>query len=127
MTDAPIARLLVAWFPDWEPPPDRAEWNPCLCPFHGEEHKSASVSYENNAFSCKACDMRGDIIALIKRKEGCGYRDAVERAEKILDGSDQSLPQRSDRKPRRRVFGESGIPQPERKRKARTVPPWLRK
>jgi len=105
---SPITRLLQHWFPDWEPPADRREWNPTLCPFHGEEHASASVSFRRNAFVCHGCGMRGDIPALIMRKEGRNYGEAVSYAERVLGGGYAQVQRKPAGKSGRRVFGRSG-------------------
>lgn len=104
---APIAEVMLEWFPDWAPPKDNPKWKwlKTRCPFHDESNPSASISYQLNAFNCFACGVKGDIIALIRRKEGLGYREAVARAETVSARSSQPLLQKPRRKPGRRTFG----------------------
>ena len=106
MQDEPlIVRVIQQDFPDWEPPTGYAEWLSCLCPFHGDTRPSASVSYENNAFVCHACGEKGDAIGMIMRREGVGYREAIEAAERISPGIRDQIQRQSQGQPGRRVFG----------------------
>src|SRR5690606_3732816 len=92
---------------DWQPPAERHGWLSCKCPFHGDNNPSASVNLKVNAFKCHSCDMKGDLISLLKRKEGVGYGEAVKFAERVLDGSLPPVQKTRKGKPPRRVYGES--------------------
>ncbi|GAA1940219.1 CHC2 zinc finger domain-containing protein [Amycolatopsis minnesotensis] len=128
MTTAPaIAAVIQQYFPDWEQPADRHEWNKCRCPWHGDDRASASVSYEHAAFKCHGCGVKGDVIALIKREEGIAYGEAVRRAEDILGRSHIPVPGKSSRKRSRRVFGDTRSDGPEHRNGSRPLPPWLRR
>src|SRR5690606_14715489 len=99
---------IQSWYPMWKPPAERHGWLSCLCPFHDETRPSASVNYEKNAFNCHGCGMKGDIIALIRRKEGLSYGEAVKRAASLVDGGGKAVSQLPRRKSGRGVFGRSG-------------------
>jgi DNA primase len=66
-------------------------WRPVKCPFHDDRIASASVNIERGAFSCHACGMRGDAIALIEKNENTSYRGAIEWAAKILGQSNSDI------------------------------------
>jgi DNA primase len=103
----PIVKVLQHYFPDWRPPKaTRYKWAKCLCPFHAEARPSASVSFELNAFNCFGCDAKGDVLAIIMRKEGIPFGEAVRTAEKILGGCLPAVSQQPKRQPRRRTFGD---------------------
>jgi DNA primase len=51
-----------------------AEWK-ALCPFHGE--KTPSFYLYGERFHCNGCGAHGDVIDLMSRLKGCGWRDAV--------------------------------------------------
>lgn len=106
-----IIRVIRHYVPDWNPPePNGREWQLVLCPFHDDSRPSASVSFEHDAFSCFACGEKGDVIGLIMRKEGIGYREAVSYAKKVFGRSHDELQGKPARKPARRIFGEEGAP-----------------
>ncbi|APC43240.1 DNA primase [Mycobacterium phage Jaan] len=107
-SESPIARAINRYYPDWEAPPDHQEWNKCLCPFHGDETPSAAVSYDLQGFNCMACDVRGDVISIIRHEEEVNYPTAKRIAEEISVGCNVPLQRKPQRKPSRRVFGESG-------------------
>lgn len=129
MDEPLIVKVLQSYFPDWEPPVDRGrEWVSALCPFHGDERPSASVSFKNNAFACHACGEKGNAIGIIMRREEISYSEAISYAEELSPGSSSNLSQESRRKPRRRVFGEPGTaPTGDRAIQTgvrRRPPPW---
>lgn len=49
-----------------------------LCPFHDEKSPSFIVNPENGTFHCFGCGEGGDAIDFIQRREGEGFRWAVE-------------------------------------------------
>ncbi|QBP29002.1 DNA primase [Mycobacterium phage Jordennis] len=105
---SPIALVIQRYYPDWDAPPDRQEWNKCLCPFHGDGTPSAAVSYELQGFNCLACGVRGDVISIIRHEEEVTFAEANRIAEEISVGGDNPVPRKPQRKPSRRVFGEQG-------------------
>ena len=122
-----IVKVIQSYYPDWQPPVDRGrEWYSCLCPFHGESHPSASVSFVNEAFNCFACGEKGDALAIIMRREEIGYHEALEFAEGILPGCNEVLQKQPSRKSRRRAFGEPGADDPTKDRRSTRVPAGLR-
>ncbi|UJD20895.1 DNA primase [Mycobacterium phage Zimmer] len=111
MSDSPIARAILRYYPEWEPPEDNYEWNKTLCPFHGEETPSAAVSYTLQGFNCMACNVRGDVISIIRHEEKeVTFAEAQRIAEGLSAGSGVPVPTRPRKQPSRRVFGESGNP-----------------
>lgn len=105
-----IVKIIQHYHPEWEPPYNNGyEWCSTLCPFHDDTNRSASVSFYRNAFRCFTCDAKGDVISLIKYVEGCDYGTAFRRAEELLEGSYKPISQRTRRKPRRRVFTDTGL------------------
>ncbi|AHG23843.1 DNA primase [Mycobacterium phage EagleEye] len=127
-SDSPIAKVILRYYPDWEPPEDLYEWNKCLCPFHGESNPSAAVSYDNQGFNCMACNVRGDVISIIRHEEEVTFAEAKRIAEGISVGSNIPVPVKPAGKPRRRVFGESrssGGEDPDLRIRVRGRPtPW---
>ncbi|QHB36994.1 DNA primase [Mycobacterium phage Roary] len=110
MTDESlIVKVIRRYFSDWEAPkPTRSKWTSCLCPFHGDTNKSASISFELNAFNCFVCGVKGDAIKVIRQREEVTFAEAKRIAESLSEGSDGSVPSQPVRKSSRRVFGDSG-------------------
>ncbi|QCG76947.1 DNA primase [Mycobacterium phage XianYue] len=106
-SESPIALAILRYHPEWEPPPDHHEWNKALCPFHGDETPSAAVSYELQGFNCLACGVRGDVISIIRHEEEVTFAEAQRIAEELSVGGHVPVPRKPQRKPSRRVFGES--------------------
>lgn len=75
----------------------RRGWFSIKCPFHDDSHASATVSLDNNAFACFACQMKGDGYGIIMKKEGVEFIEAVNIAKRIFDQSGKALPQRTTR------------------------------
>ena len=48
------------------------------CPQCGG-HDRFSINVRKQVFLCRACGARGDVIALVRFIDGCGFREAVER------------------------------------------------
>lgn len=105
-----ITLAIQRYYPDWEPPPDIAEWNKALCPFHGESNASAAVSYDLEGFNCLGCNVRGDAISIIRHEEGVTFHEAKRIAEGLSLGRNIPVQVKPARKPSRRVFGEQGNP-----------------
>jgi hypothetical protein len=88
-----IVRVIHRAHPDWEPPKDTGRtWIACLCPYHGDEHKSAAVSFEYDSFFCFVCEMGGDVIKVIRQKEGVSYSEAKSIAEGLAVGDSGDIP-----------------------------------
>ncbi|QGJ88854.1 DNA primase [Mycobacterium phage Yecey3] len=107
-TESPIALAILRYHPDWEPPPDTGEWNKCLCPFHGESRASAAISYDLQGFNCMGCNVRGDVISIIRHEEEVTFAAAKRIAENLSVGGHAPVQVKPSRKPSRRVFGEQG-------------------
>lgn len=48
------------------------------CPFHEEEHPSLVVYPATKSFFCFGCRASGDVIDFLRRKEGIGFREALD-------------------------------------------------
>ncbi len=48
------------------------------CPFHEEEHPSLVVYPSTRSFFCFGCKASGDVIDFLRRKEGIGFREALD-------------------------------------------------
>lgn len=48
------------------------------CPFHEEEHPSLVVYPVTKSFFCFGCRAAGDVIDFLRRKEGIGFREALD-------------------------------------------------
>lgn len=62
-------------------------WIPIKCPVHSDATASAAVNTKEQLFDCFVCDIYGDVYTLIMQKEGLGFKDAINRAETITNGS----------------------------------------
>lgn len=123
----PITAVLLYYFPEWEPPENRKEWNLCLCPSHDDDHPSCSVNFDAGAVHCKACGFKGDTISIIRNREGLSFDEAVKLAERVSEGEYKPVPQKPARKSRRRVFGDQGANSVEHMEGRDEVPPWVRR
>ena len=94
MRKHPIAPLLEHYGAETQDD-TRTGWVKIKCPFHGDHHASAAVSFENGYFKCFACDMAGDIYELIMRKEGIGFVEALAYAEGVVRASNRPLSETS--------------------------------
>ncbi|QFG11572.1 DNA primase [Mycobacterium phage BogosyJay] len=109
MTSSPIALAIQRYYPDWEAPEDNGrDWIKCLCPFHGESRASAAISYDLQGFNCMGCNVRGDVISIIRHEEEVTFAEAKRIAESLSVGSHIPVQVKPARKPSRRVFGEPG-------------------
>lgn len=50
-----------------------------LCPFHQEKTPSFTVNPKTNLYHCFGCNAGGDVIGFVTKKEGIGFREAIER------------------------------------------------
>lgn len=99
-----ITRVLQHYYPDWEPPAPGSGWVKTICPAHEERNPSAAVNHARGAVNCHACGFSGDVISIIREREGVNYAEARQLAEGFFVGSGDAVPHKPERKPRRRVF-----------------------
>jgi DNA primase catalytic core len=50
-----------------------------LCPFHKEKTPSLTVNPKTNLYHCFGCNAGGDVIGFICKKEGVGFKEAMEK------------------------------------------------
>ena len=67
----------------WQLPTRTGGWISVKCGEHGDTHASARVNFELGAVKCMACEFGGDVIKIIREKEGCTYAEAVAIAEEV--------------------------------------------
>lgn len=89
----------------FEIPNGRRGWITVRCAFHGDRVKSARLNLDNGGFRCFGCDMAGDVYSIIMKKEGVGYGEAKQIAERITGESNGEL--RAKPKRNTPVSGES--------------------
>lgn len=105
-----IVNVIQHYHPEFNPPADTGwRWVSCLCPFHDDSNRSASISYSYDAFHCFACPVKGDAIGIIREQEGCSFAEAIAIAEGLSEGGNIKVSQRSRRQPRQRLFADEGI------------------
>jgi len=105
MSDSPIALVLKTYGADRVP--SGRGWRSMKCPFHPDRHASATVSNDDNAFICFACEVKGDIFKIIMDKEGITFNEAKSRAETIAGTS--GIKVSATRKLGRRVSKDEGL------------------
>ncbi len=74
-----------------------------LCPFHKEKTPSFTVNPKTNLYHCFGCNAGGDVINFICKKEGLGFKEAMEK----LGGR---KPERREQKPEKKAK-ESSAPE----------------
>lgn len=57
--------------------PNANGWAPCRCPFHKDQHASASVNLVTGAFRCHGCNSKGDMVTFHRRIIGANFKEAV--------------------------------------------------
>jgi len=63
------------------------------CPFHDESHPSLVVYPSTRSFFCFGCKAAGDVIDFLRRKEGIGFREALDMlGERPASPRDASRP-----------------------------------
>lgn len=62
-----------------------------LCPFHGENTPSFSVSPEKQIFHCFGCGSGGNVFTFLMQIEGCSFTEAVQMTAKKLVWTFQGL------------------------------------
>jgi DNA primase catalytic core len=50
-----------------------------LCPFHKEKTPSFTINPKTNLYHCFGCNAGGDVIGFVCKKEGIGFREAVQK------------------------------------------------
>ena len=90
----------VAWIPN------SLGWAKIKCPFHEDDHASASVNLREQLFVCHGCGVKGDAINIIMKHEGVTYRAAIEIAKGVV--GEGGLLVLSAHSRGRRVSGTSG-------------------
>jgi DNA primase len=71
--------------------PEVRRWSSIKCVIHNDKQASATISPDREMFFCHACDFGGDVYELIMKMEGVGFKDAVNRAETLTNGSRREL------------------------------------
>jgi len=57
-------------------------WTKTRCPFHGDDHPSASISPDGMYFMCLACGHRGDVFDLVQQAGfASNFPEAIEWLE----------------------------------------------
>jgi DNA primase len=69
----------------------RGGWVTVRCAFRGDRVKSARLNLDNGGFRCFGCDMAGDVYSLIMKKEGVGFNEAKQIAERITGEGNNEL------------------------------------
>ena len=49
-----------------------------LCPWHQDSRPSLQINPERQSWKCWVCDIGGDIFSFVMRREGIGFREALE-------------------------------------------------
>ena len=91
--------------------PNRRGWASMKCPFHDDRTASAAVNTNEDvqAFTCFACQAKGDAYGLVMWKEGCDFQTARRTVEEITGISYQPLSRTVKGVPRRyRLFEDEG-------------------
>ena len=52
-----------------------------LCPFHKEKVPSFTVNPKTNLYHCFGCNAGGDVIGFVSKKDGVGFREAIEKLQ----------------------------------------------
>jgi DNA primase len=58
-----------------------------LCPFHEEQTPSFTVNPKTSLYHCFGCGVGGDVIGFICKKEGIGFKEAVEKLAPPMTGT----------------------------------------
>lgn len=79
------------------------QWRPVRCPFHDDRQASAGVS-EGGGFVCHGgCDIKGDPISVVMKKEGIDFVGATRKFAEISGRSVDELRLPTERFSSRRV------------------------
>lgn len=86
--------------------PQGVGWRPMKCPFHDDQHASASVNHDGaGAFKCHTCGVQGSPIKIIETQEKLNREANVEFARTILGKSSAELSRSDGRSKKRRPLG----------------------
>lgn len=55
----------------------RVERHKSLCPWHADRRPSLTFDTYRNRYRCYVCDAHGGVIDMVRRRTGCGFREAV--------------------------------------------------
>jgi DNA primase catalytic core len=66
-----------------------------LCPFHHEKTPSFTVNPKTSLYHCFGCNAGGDVIGFVCKKEGIGFREAVQK----LSGNGHKVIQEKPKQP----------------------------
>ncbi|MEU5878201.1 CHC2 zinc finger domain-containing protein [Spirillospora sp. NPDC047279] len=105
----PILEHYGADLPDDDP---REFWTSVVCPFHPDTRPSAS--YNEYAFNCFSCGVKGDALALIMREEDLDFVGAIGFAERLLGEGIEKVPRRHHTGRRRVSDGARDQPRDDR-------------
>ncbi|TWT36333.1 DNA primase [Posidoniimonas corsicana] len=50
----------------------------CRCPWHDDTKPSLTVNQERQSWRCWVCDIGGDIFSFVMKRDGIGFREALE-------------------------------------------------
>lgn len=54
----------------------------CLCPFHDDKSPSLSVNIETGLWHCFACGEGGNAVDFIMKRDGCDFKEALDRIKR---------------------------------------------
>lgn len=91
MSDAVYSIHAVLEHYGWDLPGERTGWVSVRCCEHDDSHASARINEDEGAVACLACGFKGDVYSVIMQKEGCSYREAVNRAKAITADSGRDI------------------------------------
>ncbi|MCD8178775.1 MAG: CHC2 zinc finger domain-containing protein [Tannerellaceae bacterium] len=64
-----------------------------LCPFHDDHQPSLTVNPAKQNFICYACGAKGDVFTFVQLKDGCTFREAVQKLTPLhLQPTVQAVP-----------------------------------
>jgi len=63
------------------------------CPFHADDKPSCKIYIDTNTYHCFACGKTGDVIQFIQDKEGITKHEAIKKAESMITGLSEPIPQ----------------------------------
>jgi len=70
-----------------------------LCPWHEDKNPSLSVDREQGLYHCFGCGEAGDVVSLVEKMKGVGFREALEYLRKEAGRLPAPAPSKPDPKP----------------------------